>query len=47
MDLQYKKKYWEYIRGERKDPYQPIPAPFGFNEPLRTPRNDFSDGNNG
>ena len=47
MDLQYKKKYWEYFRGEREYPYQPIPHPQGFFEPLRTHKNDFSDGNAG
>jgi len=47
MDLQYKKKYWEYFRGEREYPYQPIPHPQGFFEPLRSYKNDFSDGNVG
>ena len=47
MDMQYRKKYWEYWRGERPYPFANIPQPQGFQEPLRTHRNDFSDGNNG
>lgn len=47
MDMQYRKKYWQYWRGERPYPFANIPQPQGFDEPLRTYRNDYSDGNNG
>ena len=47
MDMQYRKKYWQYWRGERPYPFANIPQPQGFHEPLRTLRNDYSDGHNG
>ena len=45
MQMQYLKKYYEYIRGEREydTVYQQIPQPQAFDEPLRTPKNDYSD----
>jgi hypothetical protein len=46
MQMQYLKKYYEYVRGERdySTVYQKLPAPQAFHEPLRTHKNDFSDG---
>jgi len=48
MQLQHHKKYWEYVRGEREydTVYAPMPSPQGFDEPLRTHKNDFSEGFN-
>jgi len=48
MQKQYMKKYFEYTRGERdySTVYHQIPPPNAFEEPLRTKKNDFSDGHN-
>ena len=48
MQHQYLKKYYEYVRGEREynTVYQQIPPPLAYDEPLRTPKNDYSDGHN-
>ena len=45
MQLQYQKKYWEYVRGEREynTVYKPIPPPQALLEPLKTHKNDFTD----